>query len=66
MDSQARLLIPQILRNSAELDDQEAVVIGMGTYIAVHNRRKFEQNMLANKLTAEDRARLKEITSRRD
>lgn len=66
MDSQARLLIPQILRNSAELDEQETVVIGMGNYIAVHNRRKFEQTMLANKLTPEERAKLKEITSRRN
>ena len=65
MDAQARLLIPQILRNSAELDDQDAVVIGMGNHVAVHNRRKFEQNMLANKLTAEDRAKLNAITSRR-
>jgi MraZ protein len=66
IDAQARLLFPQILRSAAELDDQDAVVIGMGAYIAVHNRRKFEQNMQANRLTAEDRAKLKEITSRKN
>ncbi|HEY2861623.1 MAG TPA: division/cell wall cluster transcriptional repressor MraZ [Terracidiphilus sp.] len=65
IDGQARLLFPQILRSSAELDDQEAVVIGMGTYIAVHNRKKFEENMAANKLTAEDKQKLAEITRRK-
>ncbi len=65
MDAQARLLLPQILRSSASLDDEEAVVIGMGAYIAVHNRKKFEQTVVANKLTSEDKARLAEITRRK-
>jgi len=65
MDAQARLLLPQILRSAAGLDDQEAVVIGMGNYIAVHNRKQFEQHMAANKLTAEEKARLAEITRRK-
>jgi MraZ protein len=65
MDAQARLLLPQILRSSAALDDEEAVVIGMGTYIAVHNRKKFEQTVVGNKLTTEDKARLAEITRRK-
>jgi MraZ protein len=65
MDSQARMLIPQILRSAAGLDDEEVAVIGMGHYIAVHNRKRFEQAMLGNKLTAEDRQKLAEITRRK-
>jgi MraZ protein len=65
MDAQTRLLIPQILRSAAGLDDEEAVLIGMGTYIEVHNRKRFEQNVLGNKLTAQDKARLAEITRRK-
>ena len=62
MDSQARILVPQILRNAASLDDQETVVIGMGQFVEVHNRKNFEARMTANKLTSEDRARLAELT----
>ncbi len=65
MDAQTRLLIPQILRSAAGLDDEEAVLIGMGTYIEVHNRKRFEQNVLGNRLTVEDKARLAEITRRK-
>jgi transcriptional regulator MraZ len=65
MDAQTRLLIPQILRSAAGLDDEEAVLIGMGTYIEVHNRKRFEQNVLGNKLTVQDKARLAEITRRK-
>lgn len=65
MDSQARLLLPQILRSSAGLDDEDAVVMGMGNYIAVHNRRQFEERMAGNKLTAEDKAKLAEIIRRK-
>jgi MraZ protein len=65
MDSQARFLIPQILRSAAGLDDEEAVVIGMGSYIAVHNRKRFERTVLANRLTADDKVKLAEITRRK-
>ena len=65
MDAQARLLIPQILRSTAGLDDEEAAVIGMGNYIAVHNRKRFEETVLGNKITAEDRVKLAEITRRK-
>ena len=37
MDNQARLLLPQILRNAAQLDG-EVTVFGMRTYLEVHNR----------------------------
>ncbi|HWG20702.1 MAG TPA: hypothetical protein VG225_09230 [Terracidiphilus sp.] len=65
MDNQARILLPQILRSEARLDDQDAAVIGMGAYIEVHNRKAFEARMAASKLTAEDRARLAELTRRK-
>ena len=65
MDTQARILLPQILRSAAGLGDEEAVVIGMGNYVAVHNRKRFEQTVLGNKLTAEDKARLAAITARK-
>ena len=54
IDNQARLLLPQILRNSAKLDG-EVTVFGMRTYLEVHNREIFEQNLPANELTADDR-----------
>jgi MraZ protein len=64
MDSQARLLLPQILRNAAQLDG-EVTVIGMRTYLEVHNRDIFEQNLAANQLTAEDRKAMAEILRRK-
>ena len=60
MDNQARLLLPQILRNAARLDG-EVTVFGMRTYLEVHNREIFEQNLAANKLTTEDRKAMAEI-----
>jgi MraZ protein len=65
MDAQARLLIPQILRSAAGLDDEEVVVIGMTNHIAIHNRKRFEQTVLANRITAEDKVKLAEITRRK-
>ena len=64
MDNQARLLLPQILRSSAALD-AEVTVFGMRTYLEVHNREVFEQNLQANELTAEDRKAMAAILSRR-
>ena len=64
MDNQARLLLPQILRGTARLD-AEVTVFGMRTYLEVHNREVFEQNLPANELTAEDRKAMAAILSRR-
>ncbi|HVC46601.1 MAG TPA: hypothetical protein VND90_05095 [Terracidiphilus sp.] len=64
MDSQARLLLPQILRQSARLD-AEVTVFGMRTYLEVHNREDFERNLPANELTAEDRKAMAAILARR-
>ena len=65
MDNQARLLLPQILRNAARLDG-EVTVFGMRTYIEVHNREVFEQNLPANMLSSEDRKDLAEILRRKN
>jgi MraZ protein len=64
MDSQARLLLPQILRESARLD-AEVAVFGKLTYLEVHNREVFELNLPANELTVEDRKAMAAILSRR-
>jgi MraZ protein len=64
MDNQARLLLPQILRNAAQLDG-EVTVFGMRTYLEVHNRGIFEQNLAANQLTADDRKAMAEILRRK-
>lgn len=65
MDSQGRVLLPQILRSAAGLDDQDAVVIGMRTYIEVHNRKAFEASLTVNALTSEDRGKMAEILRRK-
>jgi MraZ protein len=65
MDSQGRVLLPQILRSAAGLDDQDAVVIGMRTYIEVHNRKAFEASLTANALTSDDRGKMAEILRRK-
>jgi MraZ protein len=64
MDNQARLLLPLILRSSAKLD-AEVAVFGMRTYLEVHNREKFEANLEANQLTADDRKAMAALLSRR-
>jgi MraZ protein len=45
MDNQGRLLMPQKLRNSANLDEMEADVIGMGNFIEVHNHDELEKEL---------------------
>jgi MraZ protein len=64
IDSQARVLLPQILRSTAKLD-AEVAVFGKLTYLEVHNREIFEQNLQDSQLTAEDRKAMAAILSRR-
>jgi MraZ protein len=64
MDNQARILLPQILRNSAQLD-AEVTVFGLRVYLEVHNREAFERNMAANEMTADDRKAMAEILRRK-
>jgi MraZ protein len=64
MDSQARLLLPQILRGAAQLDG-EVAVRGKLYFLEVKNLKKLEESLTANALTAENRKTLAEITRRR-
>jgi MraZ protein len=64
-DSQGRLLLPQILRAKAGLD-AEVTVIGMRTYVEVHDREKFEQELPPDGLTDEHRQAIDEVLSGRD
>ena len=54
MDTQARVLLPQILRSAAKLD-AEVLVMGRIDHLEVHNQASFESNMPANSLTPDDR-----------
>jgi len=65
MDTQARVLLPQILRSAAKLDAVEVTVLGKMTYLEVHNREIFEQNLKANELTVEDRKVMAVLLSRK-
>jgi MraZ protein len=63
IDNQARVLLPQILRGTAKLD-AEVTVFGKLTYLEVHNRDIFEQNLPANEMTVDDRKALAAILKR--
>lgn len=64
MDTQARVLLPQILRGTAKLD-AEVVVMGKIDHLEVHNQAMFEANLPANSLTADDRKALGAILNGR-
>ena len=64
MDSQARLVLPQILRSSARLD-AEVAVMGKINYLEVHNLAQFEDALPASTMTADDRKAVAAILSRR-
>lgn len=53
IDAQGRVLLPQILRETAKLMT-DVVVFGMQTYLEVANHEAFKQNMDENPLTLED------------
>lgn len=53
MDAQGRVLLPQILRETAKLTG-EVVVFGVQTYLEVANHDEFKQAMDTNPLTADD------------
>jgi MraZ protein len=53
MDQQGRVLLPQILRESAKVTG-EVVVFGMQAYLEVANHEAFKKNMDENPLTTED------------
>ena len=60
MDAQGRVLIPQILREKANVAG-DVVVFGNMTYLEVSNRDAFVANMDANPLTADDERALAEL-----
>jgi len=64
MDTQARLVLPQILRGTARLD-AEVAVMGKINYLEVHNLAQFEEALPANAMSAEDRKAVAAILSRR-
>ena len=53
LDEQGRVLLPQILRESAKVTG-DVMVFGMQNYFEVANHESFRQNMEANPLTEED------------
>lgn len=61
IDVQGRLLLPQILRTAAELNDEDAVVLGKMNYLEVVKRSAFEARMKERVFTAEHRQRIAEI-----
>ena len=64
MDNQGRLVLPQILRGSAKLD-AEVAVMGKINYLEVHNLAQFEEALPAGQMTADDRKALSVILSRK-
>jgi MraZ protein len=60
MDAQGRVLIPQLLREAANLAG-EVVVLGMQTYLGVANHEGYKAEMTANPLSAEDKDALAEL-----
>jgi MraZ protein len=61
MDGQGRLLIPQLLRESAKLKEDNVVVFGRQEFLQVANREIFEAALRAAPLTAEDQAALADL-----
>jgi MraZ protein len=53
MDTQGRLLVPQLVREELNMTG-DVNVFGMQTYFEIANRDAFKANMDANPMTAED------------
>ena len=60
MDGQGRLLIPSLLRDSAELKGEVAVV-GNLTYLEVQSIARYKKDIVDNPFTAEDEKTLDEL-----
>ncbi len=60
MDGQGRLLIPSILRDSADIKGDVAV-LGNLSYLVVRNLEAFKKEMEENPFTAEDEKTLDEL-----
>jgi MraZ protein len=57
IDAQGRVLLPQILRETAKLSG-DVVVFGVQTYLEVENHDEFKQRMETDPLTTDDRQTL--------
>ena len=60
MDGQGRLLLPQLLREAAQLKG-EVAVIGYQKYLEVRNLEAYRQEILQEKFTPEDEKTLDEL-----
>lgn len=60
MDAQGRLLVPQILRESAEVKG-DVLVFGNLTFLEVRNAEQFRKHLEANPLTEEDEKTLADL-----
>ena len=60
MDGQGRVLIPQILREEANVAG-DVLVFGVQKYLEVTNREAFKKTMQAEPLTEQDRASLADL-----
>jgi MraZ protein len=57
MDPQGRILIPQLLRETAQISG-DVVVIGKSDHLEVWNDESFRKSLLEDPLTLEERERL--------
>ncbi len=60
MDGQGRLLLPQLLRESAQLSGEVAVV-GFQKYLEVRNLASYRQQIEEDKFTPEDETKLSDL-----
>ena len=65
IDTQSRVLLPQILRSAAKLDS-EVAVMGKINHLEVHNLAMFEESLPANGMTQDDRKAVAALLSRRN
>lgn len=54
MDAQGRIVVPQILRESAEIVGEEVVVSAQINHLVVWNRERFEARLAEEPFTEED------------
>jgi MraZ protein len=60
MDGQGRLLIPQLLREAAQIKG-EVAVSGYQTYLEIRNMQAYEKKVREEKFTSEDEKTLDEL-----
>jgi MraZ protein len=61
MDAQGRLLLPQTLREKANLVAGDVTVVGAATYLRVSNKATYATRVEMNKLTVEDAKELESL-----